>query len=160
ESPTEPAIGAQQSAHATKRNRTIAPGSSTGDQVDDSQQATPESRTHVRHVSVGFPPTATCCEGSAVSFNNPATPCPDLQPTLSGRGHPVGDGNDAPAWSRKREGYHPPGDLSTQQAVDEPNATRVHYAELHCHTNFSFLDGASDPEVLVEHAARLGLDAL
>ena len=30
------------------------------------------------------------------------------------------------------------------------------YAELHCHTNFSFLDGASHPEELVEEAARLG----
>jgi error-prone DNA polymerase len=34
------------------------------------------------------------------------------------------------------------------------------YAELHCHTNFSFLDGASHAEELVEEAARLGLAAL
>ncbi len=34
------------------------------------------------------------------------------------------------------------------------------YAELHCHTNFSFLDGASHPEELVEEAVRLGLHAL
>ena len=34
------------------------------------------------------------------------------------------------------------------------------YAELHCHTNFSFLDGASHPEELVDEAVRLGLDAL
>ncbi len=34
------------------------------------------------------------------------------------------------------------------------------YAELHCHTNFSFLDGASHPEELVEEAARLGLTGL
>jgi error-prone DNA polymerase len=34
------------------------------------------------------------------------------------------------------------------------------YAELHCHSNFSFLDGASHPEELVEEAARLGLHAL
>ncbi|HSL09359.1 MAG TPA: error-prone DNA polymerase [Pseudonocardiaceae bacterium] len=37
---------------------------------------------------------------------------------------------------------------------------RVPYAELHCHSNFSFLDGASHPEELVEEAARLGLDAI
>ncbi len=36
----------------------------------------------------------------------------------------------------------------------------VSYAELHCHSNFSFLDGASHPEELVEEAARLGLDAI
>ena len=34
------------------------------------------------------------------------------------------------------------------------------YAELHCHSTFSLLDGASDPERLVERAARLGLAAL
>ena len=33
------------------------------------------------------------------------------------------------------------------------------YAELHCHTNFSFLDGASHAEELAEEAARLGLPA-
>ncbi len=37
---------------------------------------------------------------------------------------------------------------------------RTPYAELHCHSNFSFLDGASHPEELVEEAARLGLDAI
>ncbi len=36
----------------------------------------------------------------------------------------------------------------------------VRYAELHCHSNFSFLDGASHPEELVEEAARIGLEAL
>src|SRR5271169_4581802 len=36
----------------------------------------------------------------------------------------------------------------------------VPYAELHCHSNFSFLDGASYPEELVAEAARLGLGAL
>ncbi len=34
------------------------------------------------------------------------------------------------------------------------------YAELHCHTNFSFLDGASFPEALVERAVALGYRAL
>ena len=34
------------------------------------------------------------------------------------------------------------------------------YAELHCHTNFSFLDGASHPEDLVDGAVELGYDAL
>ncbi|CAN0105293.1 unnamed protein product, partial [Phaeothamnion confervicola] len=34
------------------------------------------------------------------------------------------------------------------------------YAELHCHSNFSFLDGASHPEQLAEEAHRLGLEAL
>lgn len=34
------------------------------------------------------------------------------------------------------------------------------YAELHCHTNFSFLDGASAPDDLAERAAELGLSGL
>ena len=34
------------------------------------------------------------------------------------------------------------------------------YAELHCHSNFSFLDGASHPEELAEEAHRLGLTGL
>jgi error-prone DNA polymerase len=37
---------------------------------------------------------------------------------------------------------------------------RTSYAELHCHSNFSFLDGASHPEELVAEAARLELDAI
>ncbi|MEE9228166.1 MAG: error-prone DNA polymerase [Acidimicrobiia bacterium] len=34
------------------------------------------------------------------------------------------------------------------------------YAELHCHSNFSFLDGASHPADLVKRAAELGYEAL
>jgi error-prone DNA polymerase len=36
----------------------------------------------------------------------------------------------------------------------------IPYAELHAHSNFSFLDGASSPEQLLEEAQRLGLHAL
>jgi error-prone DNA polymerase len=41
-----------------------------------------------------------------------------------------------------------------------PMGPVVPYAELHCHSNFSFLDGASPAEALVEEAIRLGLHAL
>lgn len=34
------------------------------------------------------------------------------------------------------------------------------YAELHCHSNFSFLDGASSPQELTEEAVRIGLTGL
>ena len=63
------------------------------------------------------------------------------------------DGNDAPAWSRKREGYRPP-------PQHRPQTAPVRYAELHTHSAFSFLDGASTPEELVEEAARLDLRAI
>ncbi|MFI5427935.1 PHP domain-containing protein [Aeromicrobium sp. UC242_57] len=34
------------------------------------------------------------------------------------------------------------------------------YAELHCHSHFSFLDGASGPDALVEEAIALGLHGI
>jgi error-prone DNA polymerase len=36
----------------------------------------------------------------------------------------------------------------------------MEYAELHCHSNYSFLDGASHPDFLVQRAKELGLSAL
>src|SRR4051794_40165587 len=44
-----------------------------------------------------------------------------------------------------------------QHAGGEPAPA---YAELHAHTNFSLLDGTSDPEAMVAQAASLGLKAL
>jgi DNA polymerase III alpha subunit len=38
--------------------------------------------------------------------------------------------------------------------------SRTPFAELHCHSNFSFLDGASDAEDLVRRAVALGLTGL
>src|SRR3984893_8131330 len=65
---------------------------------------------------------------------------------------PHGDGGDSPAWSRKRGSYQP-------VDVDRPGSA-VPYAELHAHSAYSFLDGASTPEELVEEAARLDLRAI
>ena len=95
-----------------------------------------------------------------MGWSNPDVPWSELEAALSGRagssltGGPEADGGDSPAWSRKREPYR----AADPPAVDQ--GPRVPYAELHCHSNFSFLDGASHPEELVERAARLGLDAL
>lgn len=36
----------------------------------------------------------------------------------------------------------------------------MEYIELHCHSNYSLLDGAAHPEALVERAAELGMSAL
>src|SRR6266540_868178 len=47
-----------------------------------------------------------------------------------------------------------------EHTFDDLGMAGIPYAELHCHSNFSFLDGASHPEELVEEAARLGLEAL
>ncbi|MEO6120589.1 MAG: PHP domain-containing protein, partial [Acidimicrobiales bacterium] len=66
------------------------------------------------------------------------------------------NGGDSPAWSRKRQPFEP--DPTVRRTP--PPGGDTPYAELHCHSNFSFLDGASHPEELVEEAARLGLQAL
>ena len=39
-------------------------------------------------------------------------------------------------------------------------ATNIPWAELHCHSSYSFLDGAATPDELVAEAARLGLEVL
>jgi error-prone DNA polymerase len=97
-----------------------------------------------------------------MGWNNPAVPWWRLERVLSGRGDgrpyvvdPLavdGDGGDSPAWSRSRPPYAAPPLVRSHPTVD--------YAELHCHSNFSFLDGASHPEELAEEGARLGLSAL
>jgi error-prone DNA polymerase len=101
-----------------------------------------------------------------MGWNNPKVPWSELERLLSGRGDgrpPVvdplavdGDGGDSPAWTRKRPPYERP----PQTPALIRTGPTVDYAELHCHSNFSFLDGASHPEELAEEAARLGLSAL
>src|SRR5690606_28309286 len=101
-----------------------------------------------------------------VGFNNPSVPWSELVRKLGDKPvsrvpaprdarHP-GDGGDSPAWSRKRAPYRPAADV---RPPARPRGA-VPYAELHAHSNFSFLDGASRPEELVEEAVRLGLEAL
>src|SRR5512138_626034 len=93
-----------------------------------------------------------------MGWNNPVVPWSTLERQLSGEvvHDPItidhGDGGDTPAWTRKRQRYEAP------EFVRQ--ATTVPYAELHCHSNFSFLDGASHPEELAEEAARMGLTGL
>jgi error-prone DNA polymerase len=99
-----------------------------------------------------------------MGFDNPPVSWAQLERVLSGRPQPAGrppheqrypgDGGDSPAWSRKRADYQPP-----PRSQPRPVAV-VPFAELHTHSSFSFLDGASQPEELVEEAARLGLEAL
>ena len=85
-------------------------------------------------------------------FHNPAMPWSELNRKLSDTGTPrEKDGGDGPAFSRKRMPYVAP---------VEYRPGRVPYAELHAHSTYSFLDGASQPEALAEEAARLGLTGL
>ncbi|SFB32458.1 error-prone DNA polymerase, DnaE-like [Amycolatopsis marina] len=83
-----------------------------------------------------------------MGWDNPPVPWRELERTLSGA---------TPATRTPPLPAHP---VPTVAAAARDNQDRVPYAELHCHSNFSFLDGASHPEELVEEAARLELDAL
>ena len=99
-----------------------------------------------------------------MGWQNPPVPWRDIERRLSDRSErrhqvpdavpfgPGADGGDSPAWSYKRPAYRAP--------PLERGRSTVPYAELHCHSSFSFLDGASHPEELVEEAVRLGLEAL
>ncbi|MET1063016.1 MAG: error-prone DNA polymerase [Aeromicrobium sp.] len=86
-----------------------------------------------------------------MNWNNPDMPWRELERRLSGRTEP--DGGDAPGWSRKRTKTGP-------KEIEGPATPVVPYAELHCHSHFSFLDGASGPDALVEEAIGLGLHGL
>lgn len=95
-----------------------------------------------------------------MGWNNPEIPWSELERRLSDRQRPsaskvLGDGGDSPAWSRKRHPYRP-----SHETDERPAGPIVPYAELHAHSTFSFLDGASGPERLVEEAHRLGLTGL
>ena len=96
-----------------------------------------------------------------MGFTNPEWTWSELEARLSGRVGPDGRaagspswnaGGDAPAWSRRRQPFIAPDHRSMPEGVP--------YAELHCRSNFSFLEGASHPEALVVEASRLGLEAI
>src|SRR5215213_5458119 len=93
-----------------------------------------------------------------MGWQNPPLPWSELERRLAGRPPPANqppgaDDGDSPAWSAKRPPYQPP-------PVRKQGRMVVPYAELHCHSNASFLDGGSHPEELAEEAARLRLEAL
>ena len=89
-----------------------------------------------------------------MGWNNPPVPWTELERALSGR--PPKPGQKMLRSVRSDELWKTP-PPRVQLPADLP---RVPYAELHSHSAFSFLDGASTPEMLVAEALRLGLDAL
>src|SRR5437868_127515 len=105
-----------------------------------------------------------------MGFNNPKLPWSELERILSDR--PVADGGrpyeapSEPASQRRAQRETRGGDTAAgwrhRTPYEPPPSPRratgpvTPYAELHCHSNFSFLDGASRPEELAEEAARLG----
>ncbi|TIC79610.1 error-prone DNA polymerase [Nocardioides sp. GY 10113] len=85
-----------------------------------------------------------------MGWNNPPVPWRELERRLSGR--PPG-AQDAPVSRRKQRRPVP-------VPIRRPEQPVTPYAELHCHSHYSFLDGASGPADLVAEATRLGLHAL
>ncbi len=91
-----------------------------------------------------------------MGWRNPPVSWSELERRLSGSASSEvvdwANGGDSPAWSRKRQPYQAPTGVGGREGR---RLGAVGYAELHCHSNFSFLDGASHPE-----ETRLGLEAL
>lgn len=86
-----------------------------------------------------------------MGWSNPEISWGELEKRLSGRLNTPQD-PEAPISTRKRK--------RQRVDVERPAGPVTPYAELHCHSNFSFLDGASGPDKLVLEALRLGLHAL
>src|SRR4051795_11547485 len=85
-----------------------------------------------------------------MGWNNPAMSWKELERRLSG----LPGADDAPVSRPKRRPTEP------RDVAPDPLAARTPYSELHCHSHYSFLDGASSPAELVEEAVRLRLAAL
>ncbi len=86
-----------------------------------------------------------------MGWSNPAISWGELEKRLSGRMVTPQD-PEAPISRRKHK--------HQRIDVERPGGPVTPYAELHCHSSFSFLDGASGPDHLVLEALRLGLHAL
>ena len=85
-----------------------------------------------------------------MGWDNPPVPWRELHRRLSwGTGEPAQDAGP----DRPRRVIRLPGPRAS-----DPGGPP--WAELHCHSSYSFLDGASSPAELVAEAARLGLEAL
>jgi error-prone DNA polymerase len=101
-----------------------------------------------------------------MGWDNPPLPWQEFERLLSWR-KPAGKPADAEAGTqpqRPRLVTAPDGPGRDEPGPDKPGPDGPSYgpawAELHCHSSYSFLDGASSPEELVAEAAALGLDAL
>ena len=90
-----------------------------------------------------------------MSYHNPPIPWRELERRISGRpalhGHQESHA-DQVGYRRVRKTFG--------RRPVRPEGPVVPYAELHCHSSYSFLDGASSPEDLVTRAVELGLSGL
>jgi error-prone DNA polymerase len=80
-----------------------------------------------------------------MGWNNPPISWKEFEERLSGK-----RAAEPPEW----EFPEPPPLRPEKRTKETP------WAELHCHSSFSFLDGASDPAELAREAARLGIETV
>jgi error-prone DNA polymerase len=94
-----------------------------------------------------------------MGWHNPPMPWEELERRLSWRKGDDADGQEGtrPAsvtqLSERRARKHSEDRYSEDQAA-------IPWAELHCHSSYSFLDGACSPESLIRGAVKLGLAAI
>ena len=93
-----------------------------------------------------------------MGWDNPPVPWRELQRRMSWRtkGSPA---EGSPAEGRPIEHRSRPSRAVLRRAGAQAAAS-IPWAELHCHSSYSFLDGAATPDELVTEAALLGLEVL
>jgi error-prone DNA polymerase len=109
-----------------------------------------------------------------VGWDNPAVPWRELRRRMAWRDAGATPDDPAPqpgSATRPRPAPGPPApgppapgppapDPRRRREPAAPPEATVRWAELHCHSSFSFLDGAATPGELVAEAARLGIETL
>src|ERR1700732_4551235 len=99
-----------------------------------------------------------------MGWDNPPVPWRELQRRMSWRteGNRTGGGpaQHRPARDRPRPAKPAEPGPRVPRPGSRRHETATPWAELHCHSSFSFLDGAAIPDELVAEAARLGLEVL
>src|SRR5690348_627520 len=88
-------------------------------------------------------------------WDNPPLSWRELQRRMS-----WGTGAGSPAAGSPAAGASAAGRQARSRRPASRSAGTVPWAELHCHSSFSFLDGAATPGELVAEAVRLGVEIL
>src|SRR5215472_14846837 len=100
-----------------------------------------------------------------MGWDNPPVPWRDFERRLSwgkagegsGEGAEGDKGDDRDKGDRDKSDR---GSLARRRIQPALGEEVIPWAELHCHSSYSFLDGASDPDSLIKAAAALGLSAI
>ena len=99
-----------------------------------------------------------------MGWDNPPVPWRELQRRMSWRtrGEPAEDQHTRDQHTGDQHTGSQRGQAATPRIVPRPARTNpsTPWAELHCHSAYSFLDGAATPDELVAEAGRLGLEVL